>query len=341
MSETFREFDDVETSAGSAIKIIVPLLLLAAIGTVAAVAMKYENMSPGLIIILSLLAVAQLVVVIWLGVVTKLVRMMISAKGNLEDIAARLERVESLLENQSESSKKLIELAAMPDQVKSLIFRDREVEAFRENFNANLASRNYEAAMANVETMEKKFGRVDEAQKMRAEIDASKKATQEERIDKAVAKVKEIIEQREFQRAAREIEHLQKVFNNNPKVLALQKTIESEKTNQKRELLQEYGEAVRKNDIDRSIELLKQLDRFLTPQEASALQESARGVFKAKLHNLGVQFSIAITEGRWDEAKRAGEEIIREFPNTKMSQEVRAKIAQLEAKISGTQQSKS
>ena len=85
-------------------------------------------------------------------------------------------------------------------------------------------------------------------------------------------------------------------------------------------MLQSYGEAVRKKDVDRSIELLHELDIYLTPQEAAALQESARGVFRAKLHQMGVQFAICVTDERWSEAIRAGEDIVREFPNPRMAQ---------------------
>ena len=104
------------------------------------------------------------------------------------------------------------------------------------------------------------------------------------------------------------------------------------RTGHKRSLLQAYGEAVRKNDVDKSIELLRELDRYLTPQEAAALEESVRGVFKAKLHNLGVQFAISVTDQQWADAVATGEEIIREFPNTRMAQEVREKMGLLRSR---------
>ena len=94
-------------------------------------------------------------------------------------------------------------------------------------------------------------------------------------------------------------------------------------------LLEAYGEAVKKTDIDRSIDLLRELDKYLAPQEAAALEESARGVLRAKLHNLGVQFAMRITEENWAEALAIGEQIVRAYPNSRMAKEVRDKMDQL------------
>ena len=65
---------------------------------------------------------------------------------------------------------------------------------------------------------------------------------------------------------------------------------------------------------------------YLTPNEGLALQESASGVFRTKLHNLGVQFSLAVTEKQWDIALEAGRQIVLDFPNSKMAQEIRGKM---------------
>ena len=57
-----------------------------------------------------------------------------------------------------------------------------------------------------------------------------------------------------------------------------------------------------------------------------ALQEAARDIFRTKLHNLGVQFSIAVTEKQWTGAFNIGRQIIKDFPNSRMSHEIRAKM---------------
>ena len=48
-----------------------------------------------------------------------------------------------------------------------------------------------------------------------------------------------------------------------------------------------------RDDVDRSVALLKELDQYLTPSEAEAYKESARDVFRKRLQQMGVQFAPA------------------------------------------------
>jgi Mg/Co/Ni transporter MgtE len=84
-----------------------------------------------------------------------------------------------------------------------------------------------------------------------------------------------------------------------------------------------WEEAVRRSDTDHAIDILRELDEYLSPAEAEALQASARDVFKEKLLQLGVQFRFAVTEKRWQDAVTIGLELVRDFPNARMAVEVR------------------
>ena len=83
------------------------------------------------------------------------------------------------------------------------------------------------------------------------------------------------------------------------------------------------------------MELLKELDKYLTEQEAEPFRETARGVIGKKRDNLGVQFKIAVHDREWVRAMRVGEQIIQEFPNTKMCDEVRGMIDLLRERAAG------
>jgi hypothetical protein len=52
-------------------------------------------------------------------------------------------------------------------------------------------------------------------------------------------------------------------------------------------------------------------------------------VFKEKLNLLSKQFSDAVRDHKWIDAMRVGESISREFPNTRIAQEVREKMETL------------
>jgi hypothetical protein len=269
---------------------------------------------------------------LWAVVAYGVVLVLVSSQTEVTNAGASAVRLETLLEAEVNSAKKLIELATLSDDAKSLIYREREVEAFGETFHDMVLRQDYKGVKALVDSIETKFGYAGEAANLRAELETTQKATLEEKIIAGVDRVKQIIGDHNWARAARETQRLVRLFPDNPKIAALPEQLESARSQHKRSLLQEYGEAVKKNDVDRGIELLKQLDRYLSPQEAAALEESARGVFKAKLHNLGVQFAINVTDRQWTAAIATGNEIIREFPNTRMTHEVRQKMDQLRAK---------
>ena len=105
------------------------------------------------------------------------------------------------------------------------------------------------------------------------------------------------------------------------------------KQGRKRILLAAWDDAIQNQETDRSLDILKELDQYLTPNEGLALQEAARDVFRNKLHNLGVQFAIAVTEKRWVDALDVGQNIITDFPNSKMSEEIRAKLDVLKQNV--------
>ncbi len=281
----------------------------------------------GVLVVLGLFVAAG-----WACVMYAVVNVFAAGEHAADRTTGRLERIETLLEKQDESTGRLMELAAISDRAKAILSREKELEEFRDRVHAQMMRQDYKAAETTIAAIESAYGYVDEAEKLRKEIEEFRKATVDEKIDAAVARILRILDGRDWDRAIREARRLIRLFPENPKVAALPGRINSTRAQQKRELLQEYGEAVKRNDVDRSIELLKELDQYLTPQEGAALQESARGVFRAKLHNLGVQFAICVTDEQWAQALDVGNQIIEEFPNSRMAHEVRSKMDQLNAK---------
>ncbi len=268
----------------------------------------------------------------WAYVIYAVINVLAAAENSAERANGRLERIETLLEKQGEATNKLIELTSLSDRAKTILSRDKELEEFRDRIHAAMMRQDYKAAETIIAAIESAYGYAEEADKLRKEIEDFRKASVDDKIDAAVGRILRILDSRDWDRAIREARRLIRLFPENPKIAALPGKINSTRARQKRDLLQEYGEAVKRNDVDHSIELLKELDQFLTPQEGAALQESARGVFRAKLHNLGVQFAICVTDEQWAQALSVGNQIVEEYPNSRMAHEVRSKLDQLNAK---------
>jgi hypothetical protein len=127
----------------------------------------------------------------------------------------------------------------------------------------------------------------------------------------------------DWDRAQTEIDRLLHALPDNARALSLIDRMKVLKAQHKRELRAAWDEAVRRNDTDLAIDILKGLDQYLSPAEAQELQDSARNVFKEKLLQMGVQFRFAVTEKRWNDALSIGLELVREFPNARMAGEVR------------------
>jgi len=262
-----------------------------------------------------------------------LVRIFAACEENVYALSGHLQSTEALLSDIAANAKNALGLASLSDKAKGLIYRERELEAMREAIHDDMIRQNYDSAETMIDQIEQEFGHPEEAQRLRQEVSESRKATLDEKIDAAIGRIQSLLDTHDWNRALRESHRIMRLFPDIEKVSSLPRRVARAQAKHKRQLLQEYGEAVRKNDIDRGVELLKELDLYLTPQEAAALQESARGVFKARLHQLGVQFAISVNEQQWAEAIAAGREIIREFPNSRFAQEVRQKMPLLRAKI--------
>jgi len=311
----------------------VGLLAVGIILTVAMAVITYHSTGDWQAIVPWLFAALTCAVhVVWVMIAYGLILVLTSSEESAAISAGRLGRVETLLDELSNSARKIIDLTSMSDRAKGLIFREHEIEALREAINHDLMSRDFESAQQRITNIEQIPGFAAEASRLREAVELSRKATQEEQLDAAVKRVQSVIDRSDWVRAGRETQRLVQFFPDHTKVKELPERLEEARNARKKDLLQKYGEAARKQDIDGSIALLHELDAYLTPQEAAALQESARGVFRAKLHNLGVQFAIHVTDKRWSEAIATGDEIIRSYPNSRMAQEVREKMEQLKVR---------
>jgi len=304
------------------------LVGLAAIGTIACgIVYGSEATRPGMFwLAIAIALLAEAVSIVWLFVGYGIIRSIVSVEAATAGLESRVERIETLMADQLAGTRQLVDLASLSDRAKGLVFREREIEAVREMVHHDMIRQDYKTAEAAIESLERDLGYVDEANRLREALQAGKKATLEEKIDAAIDRVQDILNAFQWGRAIRESNRIMRLFPDNPKVASLPERIETARAKRKRDLLQAYGAAVRRNDVDLGVALLKELDLYLTPQEGAALADSARGVFKARLHNLGVQFAIRITDKNWAQAVAVGQDIITEYPNSRMAREVRDRM---------------
>jgi outer membrane protein assembly factor BamD (BamD/ComL family) len=214
----------------------------------------------------------------------------------------------------------------LSDTAKEIVFRDSEQMELGEAALTKLHQHEFDEAESMINTMLEHPKYSELAHRLKRMAVKYRNATEEGRVNQIISYIEDLFEQRLWIQAATQITNLIKMFPYSEKAKTMPVRLRERKDRQKRELLAEWDLAVREKNTDRGLEILKELDLYLTANEALALRESASSVFKTKLHNLGVEFSVAVTEQNWKKALETGRDIVQNFPNSRMASEIRTKL---------------
>ncbi len=237
----------------------------------------------------------------------------LSELRDLQDsVTKQLAQVEAVAEN-----------TRISDAAKSLARRDEELEALRAAIRSDIRSERWEAALSLIDEMEHRFGYKDEADRIREELDDARSDHIQSRLTEAIEMIESHFDSYEWDRAQTEIDRLTRLFGDEPRVKRLPERMRLLREQHKESLRRAWGDAVRRSDTDHAIDILRELDQYMSSEEAQNLRNSARDVFKEKLLQLGVQFRFAVNERRWSDALSTGLELVRDFPNARMAHEVR------------------
>jgi hypothetical protein len=245
---------------------------------------------------------------------------------NAERIEEKFAAVAERFEQFSVMLTLMSEQQLLSDRAKSVAFREKERDALRRAIQEEIAHGNFEGAGALANDIEESFGLKQEADRFRQDISSRRADIVRRQINDAAAVIDRHCRSEQWQQALREAERLVELFPADEQARNLPAEVERRRNQHKQQLIQAFQDARSRNDIDGSIEIVKQLDVYLTPTEAEAYQEQVRSVFKDKLNNLRAQFSLAVHDQHWGEAVRIGETIINDFPNAQMAKEVREKM---------------
>jgi tetratricopeptide (TPR) repeat protein len=223
------------------------------------------------------------------------------------------------------------------DAAKRIAYREQDREALRKAIREDIDKGDFEAALVMVNQMSQVYGYRLEAEQFRSEIMAARAADLQHRITDAIADLDKLIDRRDWDSAVAYTQKLQRLYPDQPQVRDLMRHVTEARDRHKKELEREFLEAANRDDVDRAMELMKTLDRYLSSAEAERFREVARGVVTKARQNLGVQFKLAVHDKEWTQALRIGEQVIREFPNSKMADEVRGMLDIMRERAAGEQ----
>ena len=225
----------------------------------------------------------------------------------------------------------------LSDTAKRIAYRQEDVNALREAIRDDIVKKDFDAAMVLVQEMSQTFGYREEAEEFREQIVTARSTVIEARITVLLQRLDQIIAAHDFHQAMSDALKIQRIYPDNERVAHIAEYVAKAQEDYKHQLEREFLAAAQKDDVDGAIDLLKQLDAYLTEREGEPFREVARGVIGKKRDNLGVQFKMAVHDKEWLKSIRVGEQIIKDFPNTRMAEEVRERIDLLRERAAGQQ----
>ncbi len=221
---------------------------------------------------------------------------------------------------------RLGEMGALSDDARRVLNRRRERELLCGAIEEDIAVEDWDAAMVLVKELAERFGYRADAEEFRERIETARFQTVDLRVADAVGRLDRLITQLRWDEALAEAGRVTRLFPDSPRVEGLRHRVEHARARYKADLERRFLHAAQNEQIDDAMELLKELDGFLTEAEAAPYQELARGVIGKARENLGVRFKLAVQDKDWPRALDAGERVLAEFPNTRMAAEIRDMI---------------
>ncbi len=258
-----------------------------------------------------------------------LIAIYLKTSANIDAIKSQNFNLNLIYENIKKNTSALTEMEQalkLSEQAKSVVFHDNNIQLLRNMVFDLLEQKNFDSAEQLINQIADHPQFTQLAEQLRGQTKKFCESTNEGKIGEYICEVQKLFDSFDWIKASTEIERLIQLWPQSEQIKALRKTLLDKKQQRKQQLLNQWDQAVQRKDTDISLEILKELDLYLTPNEGLALQEAAKDVFKTKLHNLGIQFSTAVTNKSWPKALELGRIISRDFPNSTIAEEIREKM---------------
>jgi uncharacterized membrane protein YccC len=241
------------------------------------------------------------------------------SEETLNVLQDRLQAISVLMNEMSEQQ-------LLSDRAKSVAFREKDRDALRRAIREDIAKRDWEAALVLADEMERLFGYKQESMKFREDIHRAQEDVVRRQVNEGMSIIDRHCRAEAWSDALREAERLMKAYPGDPQAQNLPQEIENRRQAHKQQLMSAFQDSLNRRDNDGAIEILKKLDLYLTRGEADAMQDTVRNLFRERLHDLKTQFTLAVQDHKWGEAVRIGDSIVRDFPNSGISREVKDKL---------------
>lgn len=218
------------------------------------------------------------------------------------------------------------EQVSLSADARRILARSADRAVLRQAIEGDIAAADWDAAMVLVKELADRFGYRREAEEYRQRIERARSETLERDVAEAIARLDALIAEKRWDLALEDAARIGRLYPDSPKIEGLRERVAAAREAHKADLERRFFLAAREDCPTEAMDLLKQLDAFLTEVEAEPYRELARGVIGRARENLGAEFKLAVQDRRWRHAAEVGARIIEEFPNSRMAAEVRQVI---------------
>ncbi len=252
------------------------------------------------------------------------------ASGSVDQVLN--DRLEELVR----TMERLGDQQTLSDDARRVLNRRGERDLLRKAIEEDIVVEDWDAAMILVKELAERFGYRIDAEEFRDRIERARFETVDRRVTAAIASLDAMIGARRWDEARAEAGRISRLYPDSSKCEGLRHRVEKNRTEYKQELERMFLHAAGEDRIDEAMDLLKELDHYLSEAEAEPFKEVARGVIGRARENLGVQFKLAVQDKQWQTANIVGERILKEFPNSRMAEEIRGVIEGIRERVATT-----
>ena len=185
----------------------------------------------------------------------------------LRDNSAKLEQVTSALEKIHAGLAQINQSTRLSETAKAIAFRDVDKQSLREAVFDKLQQHDFDAAYEIIQEIAKRPEYKELADQLRIQADEYRDATEQERINQVIALIEKLLEDFQWARASSQIEGLIRANPDSEKAKAMRQRLFDKKEERKRTLLAAWDDAIKRQETDRSLQVLKELDLYLSPMK--------------------------------------------------------------------------
>ena len=233
----------------------------------------------------------------------------------------------------------LVQEGGLSEVAKRVLHRREERELLRRAIEQDINDEDWDAAMVLVKELAERFGSRSDAEEFRQRVERARAQTLDRTVVESLGVLDDLIRHQQWPESYAESARITRLYPESHRVDNLRSRVDEARMRYQKDLERRFLLAAEQEHLDEAMELLKELDSYLTPTEAASFQEVARGVIGKHRENLGVRFKLAMQDHHWDDAVASGEQIIEAFPNSRMAQEVRDLLPSLRERGEGRAQS--